>query len=377
MKGEELKTEKQREEVLYAPRNAWKARVWKEGASIIKDYGHAPLLPRLFGRMCLRWEEAALKRLSGIEGVPSFEERMSPHSIRISAVPGEPLDRLKRGDLSETFFERLVSLLRQIHERGVAHGDLHQRNILAHHETPYLIDFSTAYVRGRSPVCDARVFSSFVLLDLERITKVEMKFFGRGTPPRMFFLYRVAKGGKQMTKWLLKAIPLAIAFVVLIILADPNPFSLITGGLVVFVGEAVRTWASGHLIRNNEVTTSGPYAYLRDPLYLGRLFLLVGFCLMAWGYNWILLVLGLGVFFFNYMPRKYRKEMARLEDLFGQEYKNYASYTRGLIPRLKPYPHARQRPWRFDLFWHENREQYFVLGAAILTLLIVGRYFWS
>jgi tRNA A-37 threonylcarbamoyl transferase component Bud32 len=167
------------------------------GDSVVKDYGHAPLIPRLFGRMCLRWEESALKRLSGIEGVPSFEERISPHSIRISAVPGTPLDGLRRGDLSEAFFERLVSLLRQVHERGVAHGDLHQRNILAHNEMPYLIDFSTAYVRGRLPICDARVCSNFILLDLERIYKVEKKFFGRGTPPRMFLLYRILKRGNR------------------------------------------------------------------------------------------------------------------------------------------------------------------------------------
>ena len=178
-----------------------------------------------------------------------------------------------------------------------------------------------------------------------------------------------------MTKGLFKAIPLVIAFVLLIILAEPTPFSIIAGVWLVVIGEAVRIWASGHLMRRNELTTSGPYAYLRDPLYLGRLLLLVGFCIMAWGYNWILLILGLGVFFFSYMPRKYRKEMTRLEDLFGQEYTDYASYARSLIPRIKPYSRARQRPWRFDLFWRENREQYFVLGEVVLTILIVWRFF--
>jgi len=112
-------------------------------------------------------------------------------------VPGEPLDRMKRGELSEAFFKRLVSLLGQVHERGVAHGDLHQRNILAFEERPYLIDFSTAYVTGRLPVWDAAVFGWISLLDLERIYKVEKKFFGRGTPPRMFFLYRIIKRGKK------------------------------------------------------------------------------------------------------------------------------------------------------------------------------------
>ena len=136
-----------------------------------------------------------------------------------------------------------------------------------------------------------------------------------------------------MNRKLLQAIPIVLAMVIMLILATPTVLSLIMGGMIVFAGQALRVWASGHLVRNEEVTTSGPYAYLRDPLYLGRLLLLVGFCVAAWGYNWIILILGLGVFFFNYMPRKYRKEMARLEKIFGEDYRDYASSVRGLLPR--------------------------------------------
>lgn len=166
-----------------------------------------------------------------------------------------------------------------------------------------------------------------------------------------------------------------LALAMVLLLARPNRFSIICGTIIVFTGEGIRVWASGHLIRNDEVTTSGPYAYLRDPLYLGRLLLLIGFCLMGWGYyNWIILLIGLGVFFLNYMPRKYSKEMARLETLFGEDYRDYASWTYGLIPRLRPYPKARKRPWRFDLFWNENREQYFLLGTILFFLLMLARY---
>jgi len=180
-----------------------------------------------------------------------------------------------------------------------------------------------------------------------------------------------------MSGRLFKAIPIVLALVAVLILARPNKLSLIMGSLIVIIGQGVRVWASGHLIRNEEVTTSGPYAYLRDPLYLGRVLLLIGFCIMAWGYNWLVLLIGLGVFSFSYMPRKYRKEMARLESLFGEEYKAYAAYTRSLLPRLKPYPKARKRPWRFHLFWKENREQYFLLGVVLFFFLVVGRHLFS
>ena len=177
-----------------------------------------------------------------------------------------------------------------------------------------------------------------------------------------------------MNRKLLQAIPLVLAVIALIALAEPNALSLILGGLCVFLGEAIRVWASGHLNRNREITMSGPYAYLRDPLYLGRFLLLVGFCLMGWGYNWIILVIGLFVFFLNYIPRKHRKEMTTLKTLFGEDYTKYAAYARSLVPRLKPYPHAIKRSWRFELFWHENREQYFLLGVVILSLLLLFRY---
>jgi protein-S-isoprenylcysteine O-methyltransferase Ste14 len=177
-----------------------------------------------------------------------------------------------------------------------------------------------------------------------------------------------------MNNRLLISILMILALAMVLLLARPNVFSIIFGTIIVAAGEGIRVWASGHLIRNDEVTTSGPYAYIRDPLYLGRLLLLIGFCVMGWKYDLILLLVGLGVFFIYYMPRKYGKEMSRLENIFGEDYRDYASYTPSLIPRLRPYHKARKRPWRFDLFWKENREQYFLLLAIIFFLLVLARY---
>jgi protein-S-isoprenylcysteine O-methyltransferase Ste14 len=177
-----------------------------------------------------------------------------------------------------------------------------------------------------------------------------------------------------MSKRILNGFVIVLALAFILILSKPNFISLVTGGIIVFLGQAVRVWAGGHLMRNQEITTSGPYAYLRDPFYLGRLFLIIGFCIMAWGYAWIILVISLSVFFTNYIPRKYRKEMTRLEKIFGQDYKDYASYTRSLIPRIKPYPKAKNRPWSFELFLKENKEHYFVMGTLLFALLLIGRY---
>ena len=141
-------------------------------------------------------EEVALKRLRGVEGVPVYLGRPRGHTIRMTRLPGVPLDQLKRGELSESCFRRIQDLLHRIHGKGVAHGDLHMKNILISEDKPFVIDFSTAYVRGRLPLLDKNVFRLFELLDLERLYKIEVEFFGRGTCPRMFYLYRLVKGIK-------------------------------------------------------------------------------------------------------------------------------------------------------------------------------------
>jgi serine/threonine protein kinase len=182
--------------VPYRPRNYWKGDVRFKNGWVEKDYGSSPLLPRLCARISLHWEEVALKRLRGIDGVPEFLGRPTRDSIRMTRVPGIPIDKLNEGEVSELFLQRLKSLVNQIHSRGVAHGDLHMRNILVHEDSAYIIDFSTAYTLGRVPFLDRGFFRIFRLLDLERVYKTEKRFFGRGAPPEMFYVYRLIKGKK-------------------------------------------------------------------------------------------------------------------------------------------------------------------------------------
>ena len=182
--------------IPYRPRNIWKGEIRAGNGWVEKDYGAAPFPPRLYGRICLHWEAVALRRLKGIEGVPAYIGRATRNSIRMTRLPGIPLDKLEIGELSELCFHRLQDLIHAMHSRGVAHGDLHMRNISVHEEKPYVIDFSVAYVRGRLPVLDKGFFRFFVLLDLERLYKIEKKFFRKGSPPKMFYLYRLVKGIK-------------------------------------------------------------------------------------------------------------------------------------------------------------------------------------
>jgi len=177
----------------YSQRNPWKGKIRLNHVWVEKDYGDTPFLSRFYGEISLHREAVALKRLRGIEGVPVHLGRPKSHLLRMTRVPGIPPDKLKRGELSESCFHRLQTLVQQIHSRGVAHGDLHMRNVLIHGDKPSIVDFSTAYVRGRLPLLDKNFFRIFQLLDLERLYKIEKHFFETGTPPKMFYLYRLVK----------------------------------------------------------------------------------------------------------------------------------------------------------------------------------------
>jgi len=165
-----------------------------DGDTVTKDYSRNGLLARLWGWLCIRREAAALSRLAGVPGVPALRGPPTRYAIRIEAVPGVPLASLRRGDVDAEFLDRLGDLMDRVHGRGIAHRDAHLRNILVANGEPYLVDFATACRRGRVPGLSRWLFARWVLLDRERLYKVEKRFFARGTPPRMFLLYRLVKG---------------------------------------------------------------------------------------------------------------------------------------------------------------------------------------
>ena len=83
-------------------------------------------------------------------------------------------------------------------------------------------------------------------------------------------------------------------------LSTPSLESLMAGLPVAFAGLALRAWAAGHLEKNQTLTQSGPYAHLRNPLYLGTLTVAAGFAVAS--RRWELGLLFAAVFGFIYLP---------------------------------------------------------------------------
>lgn len=165
-----------------------------------------------------------------------------------------------------------------------------------------------------------------------------------------------------------------VAIGALVLRARPTPAGAAAGSLLVVLGLAVRLWASGHLIKNVALITSGPYRYTRNPLYLGRLLIFSGLCVMArlpFGLNWGALVAGLVVFFAYYLPRKERVEPARLAALHGESFERYRREVPALWPRLRPYPADAGR-WSAQRA-RLNREHWMIAGILTATLYLFWR----
>ena len=113
----------------------------------------------------------------------------------------------------------------------------------------------------------------------------------------------------------------AVMAIVALVLARPTWDSWYAGLAVAVVGEGIRVWAAGHLEKSREVTTSGPYRWMRHPLYMGSIILALGIVIAARSY--LLAALAL-VYFGTTIPAAIRSEEAFLRRTFGDAYDRYA-----------------------------------------------------
>lgn len=114
-------------------------------------------------------------------------------------------------------------------------------------------------------------------------------------------------------------------------LAAPTRGSLAAGLPVALLGLALRAWAAGHLEKNLQLTTSGPFSYVRNPLYIGTLTVAAGFAIAA--RRWELGLLFAAVFLLIYLPVVELEEQ-HLRKLFP-DFASYASRVPRLIPSLE------------------------------------------
>jgi protein-S-isoprenylcysteine O-methyltransferase Ste14 len=171
----------------------------------------------------------------------------------------------------------------------------------------------------------------------------------------------------------IRRVPLFIGAILLVLFANPNLPGIVVGILLIFLGEVIRIWAAGHLQKNEILTVTGPYAYVKNPLYIGSILIAAGFCILA--DNVYLLAAAMFMFCFHYIPYKKKVESDRLRRVFGKEYEDYDEKVPDYLPRATPYSDQRVS-WSFKAFIENSEEGIFLL-ILLGIIFIVTRPYWG
>ena len=151
-------------------------------------------------------------------------------------------------------------------------------------------------------------------------------------------------------------------------LSKPDLLSLLYGLPVSIIGLLLRAWATGHLEKNIRLAESGPYAYVRNPLYVGTLLVAAG--LVAATRRWILATLFAAMFLLIYLPVVELEEQ-HLAKLFP----NFRAYA-DRVPAFWPSLTGRQTEQRFRWSLYVKNREYqallgFLLGEAFLLAKVL------
>jgi protein-S-isoprenylcysteine O-methyltransferase Ste14 len=143
-----------------------------------------------------------------------------------------------------------------------------------------------------------------------------------------------------------------------VLLARVTPLSLFFGLSIALCGLLIRAWACGHLIKEKELATSGPYRYTRNPLYFGNFIIGIGVIVSANSW-WTLIIFT--VYFLIFYTVIILVEKDRMQKLFPQEYKEYSRKVPLVFPVIQLKYSGSKRKFNWSLF-RQNKESRALIG---------------
>ncbi|VAW58004.1 hypothetical protein MNBD_GAMMA11-847 [hydrothermal vent metagenome] len=163
----------------------------------------------------------------------------------------------------------------------------------------------------------------------------------------------------------------AVLFVLLVsLLGHPVEALFYAGAGIAALGATIRMWASGFVMKNRELATNGPYAYVRHPLYVGNILLLVGFSLAS--SQWWSFVL-MGALLWFYYPPTISYEDNKLRGIFGEEWEAWSKNIHALIPTFGNKAGSVKSSWSFRKSLMQNAEPVIVVYLIGCLYLLYTR----
>jgi protein-S-isoprenylcysteine O-methyltransferase Ste14 len=176
--------------------------------------------------------------------------------------------------------------------------------------------------------------------------------------------------GSFFVRWRVRlGYPLAIA---VLWFSRPSPCSILLGALIGCVGLCVRAYAAGYLHKQEMLTVTGPYAYTRNPLYLGSAILALGtgIATRAW-VSAVILIVYFALFYSIVM----RREAMELYLRHGASFEEYARAVPLFIPRLTGANFSTDAVGSFSFAQYRKNHEW-QAAAGFLLLLFVLLVIW-
>ena len=143
---------------------------------------------------------------------------------------------------------------------------------------------------------------------------------------------------------------------------------------LILLGLATRMYASGFVLKNKELSTTGPYAFVRHPLYTGNIMILIGLCLTN-GFFWSFVTAF--IFLWFYYPTAIEYEDRKLKSLFPDTWEEWASLTPALMPKMdlngKIFSRLDLRSWSLKKSLIANYEPVIVVYVLVWVFIVLQR----
>lgn len=167
---------------------------------------------------------------------------------------------------------------------------------------------------------------------------------------------------------------------VMVLFAQPTAASLIAGFVIVLLGEAIRFWGvsiagaetrTTGTVGGTYLITTGPFAHVRNPLYVGNMLMYAGVGVMSMAlFPWLLI--GACLWFYMQYALIISREEEYLVGHFGAAYEEYRRHVPRFLPRLRPYRTDAPPPKHLNLAEGLASERRTLQAMSLVTLILVG-----
>lgn len=183
--------------------------------------------------------------------------------------------------------------------------------------------------------------------------------------------YRAMRPG-ALKVWTAVRVPVVLALAVAWVAAARAEW-FAGAAIVSLFGQAVQAWCFGTLRKNKELATRGPYALVRNPMYLGRYFVILGVVMLL--HNAALIGLYTVCYYF-YLQFRVRQEEDVLRSRFADEFERYCASVNRFLPKLKPYAGNRVLYFNLGLFV-KNHGGWNTLALIAFYVVVAARiHYW-